>query len=884
MVAPTLLEWLRRLAGSFRRGRRDEDLQEELRLHLELATEAEGARGARRAGGVAQAMDRLRDQRGVALIDELRADLAFGWRQLTRHRAASLSAILSLGLAMGGMMAAFRLVDAVLLRPLPVADPANLFVVTSTYRSVDDQPEVRDDSDYPTYVRYVDAVGDRASLLVIGSAARQQIAFAAQEPEPVVGQLLSGSAFATLGLQPALGRLLSPADDAKPGATAVAVVAYDYWTRRMGGDPSVIGRTFGSSFGTLEIVGVAPKGFTGTEPGLVTDVFMPAKLNAAALSSPGWSWFKIWLRPRAGVDPREVQSLLQASFRADHLERVKRFPADTPQSRIDAYLNEQLLLQPAGAGVSALQKSFRRPLWIVASLAALLVLIACANVANLLLARSMTRRVELALRVSIGASRRRLVQLMLVESALLALAASAIGVLFATWAAPLIVSMLAPSERPVRLVLDLDWRTLAAGVIITLSATMLLGVLPALRASSVRPVGALKDTRAGHGHRRITDAIVAGQMALCVFLLFGAALFVGTLNRLQQKPLGFDAGGVMHAVVEARQPLDGAAWQRIADSVRALPQIESVALAGWAPLTGNRWRSSVTVAGTPSPSDAPNWVNVGPDYFATMRTRLVEGREFVAHDVPPQKNRDRIVPGVAIVNHAFARAYFGGASPIGRRVIVDASAAPMEIVGMAEDAVYFNVRETMHPAVFIPFGARNSATLLVRAGMADLRATLARQIAGVLPGARVREVEPLDAYVTQQMVRERLLATLSTFFASLALVLSAIGLYGILNYAVTRERRQIGLRMALGATAGHLVSLITTRVVVLLCVGAAVGLVNGFVLGRACEALLFQIAPTDGVAIAPPMLALVAAALLAAFPPAFRAVRVDPVAALKIED
>jgi predicted permease len=683
-----------------------------------------------------------------------------------------------------------------------------------------------------------------------------------------------------------LRRLLSPADDAKPGASPVAVVAYDYWMRRFGGDPSVIGRTFRSDFGTLEIVGVAPNGFTGTEPGLITDVFMPAKLNAEALNTPGWSWFRIWLRPGVGVDAREVQSLLQASFRAEHLERVKRFPADTPNSRIEAYLSEQLLLQPAGAGVSVLQKSFRRPLWIVASLAALLLLIACANVANLLLARSTTRRVELALRVSIGASRQRLVQLMLVESALLALAACAIGVLFATWAAPFIVSLLAPVERPVKLVLAFDWRTLAAGVIITLSATMLLGVLPALRASNVRPVrGALKESRASRGHRRVTDAIVAGQMALCVFLLFGAALFVGTLGRLQNKPLGFDAGGVMHAIVEGRQRLDGAAWQQIADSVRALPRIESVALAAWAPLTGNRWRSSVTVPGIQSPSAAPNWVNVGPGYFAAMRTRLIEGREFVAHDVPPQNNGGRIVPGVAIVNRAFARAYFGGASPIGRRVIVDSSAAPLEIVGRAEDAVYFNVRETMHPAVFVPFGPRHSATLLVRtAATVGLRAALVQEISNLSPGLRVREVEPLDAYVTQQMVRERLLATLSTFFASLALILSAIGLYGILNYAVTRERRQIGLRMALGATASHVVALITARVVVLLCAGAAAGLASGFVLGRASEALLFHIAPTDIGAIAPPILALVAAALLAALPPALRAVRVDPMEALKLED
>jgi putative ABC transport system permease protein len=893
----TLREFLQRLLGSVRSTRTDADLQDELRAHLELAAEREAQRGhppaerVRRArvrvGGVAQAMDSLRDQRGLPWLDALRADVVFGWRQITRHRVASLAAVLSLGLAMGAALAAFRLVDAVLLRPLPVSDPSRLFVITKSFLDADRRRDLRDDFDYPTYRRYVTRTDRAADLMLLGMAVRRRVVIGSGEAETAVQQFVSGNAFATLGLQPAMGRLLGAGDDVVPDGHPVAVITHEYWQRRFGGDAEIIGRTFRMAGRVYTIVGVTSRGFSGTEPGAITDVFVPSMMNAEALNMHGWTWFRIWLRPKANVDPADAQAVLQAGFRADQAERAKDIEPDTPKARIDAFWSEQLAFLPAGSGASRLQKVFRQPLWILAALGALLVLVACANVANLLLARAMSRKVEMALRLSIGAARGRLIQLLLVESALLAILAATAGGLFASWAAPFIVTMLAPAERPVRLVLDLDWRTLITGATLTIAVTMLFGLTPALRASSAPLLDTLKEVRGQRAHRRLADALVAVQAAFCVFLLFGASLFVGTLQRLQDRPLGFTPDNLLHVSVESPRTHPREAWAQLAASIRGLPQVESVAVAGWAPLTGNRWRYAVTIPGRPPQENSPNWVSVLPGYLGTMRIPLVAGRDFRIGDRGPgQDDAGRPIPGVAIVNETFARVYFDGRNPVGRFVTVKSLNAPMEIVGMTADAVYFSVREASHPAVFVPFEPeRSGATVLVRTQGAalDLPRVLTREIPRLVPDMQVHEMAPFSSIVTQQMIRERLLAALSTFFAAVALVLAVVGMYGVLNYAVTREQREIGLRMALGARPGHVVTLVTTRLARMVVLGAVAGLGVGLGLGQFVRTLLFEMQASDPAALAPPIIALAAAALLAVLPPAIRAVRTDPARTIRTE-
>jgi putative ABC transport system permease protein len=894
-----LREWIHRLFGSLRQGRRDKELEQELQLHLELAAEHARKRGhspddARRAariqlGNVSQAMEDLRDQRGLPWLDALTSDVRFGWRQLNKHRAVSLAAILSLGLAIGATTAAFRLVDAVLLRPLPVADPGRLFVVAFTEHDPQNRLETRDDFDYPTYRQYTNVIGDRADLLVIGTTARQDIIVGNSEPEKAFRQFLSGNVFPSFGLRPALGRLLVPADDAAPGSHPVAVLSYDYWTRRFGRDPQAVGQSLRLGPQAYEVIGVAPRGFIGTEPGRMADVFVPATMNVQALNSPGWSWFRLWVRPKPGVAPSEIQQLLQTAFTEEHQQRAKTLPGETPRDSIDAYLKERIELLPAGSGASGMQTTFRRPLMILGGLVVLVLLIACANVANLLIAQAMTRGREMALRVSIGADRWRLIRLLLIESALLAVLATIVGTIFGWWSAPFIISMLAPAEDPVRMVLDPDWRALAFAIALTTVVTGLFGLAPAVRASSFTPITALKGGSDPRGHRRLMDALIGAQMAFCVFVLFIAALFVATFTRLLNQPLGFSHDHALVIDTEARgRPEPTESWMQIVDNLRQVPGVQAAAIASWALLSENRWSGTIFIPGRPPETRPAYFLETAPGFFDAMQIGMVQGRDFRSGDPAPQVDQqNQPIAGLAIVNEAFARVYFDGQNPVGQKVSIrprNIVYAPVEIVGLVRDAAYFAVREPMRPTLYVPLGPRNNASLIVRTSGDPLMlaATLRQQIATLRPDLRI-QVGRMSGLVSRQMLRERLLATLSSFFAVVALLLASIGLYGVLNYGVVQRRREIGVRMALGARAVHVARGVTREMVLIVTVGAVIGLAGGLGFGRVVERLLFQVRAVDPLVVLAPLCALAAAAAVAALPPILRAVRIDPAQTLRAE-
>src|SRR6266511_1754861 len=415
------MSWITHFANLFRQRRLHDELEEELASHIDEAVErSRSAAEARRAfGGALRYREQSRDLKLLPWLDALASDVVFGWRQRNKRRAAS-----------AATTAVFRLVDAVLLRTLPVAEPERLSFLTTRLIDREGRPDYRDDFDYPTFRKYRDLVADRADLMVVGIAARQDAMFpSSDEPEKIKRQFVSGNVFGVFGLQPALGRLLTPHDDATPGAHPVAVLTYEFWTRRFSRDPNVVGKNFRIGNDRFEIVGVAPKGFIGTEPGELTDVFVPAMMNAQAINSPGWSWFRIWMRPKPGWTPEQVRQPLQAEFLRDHEERVKSFDADTPRQVIDRYMSQILALMPAAEGASDLQKQYRRPLLILGVLVALVLLVASVNVGNLQTAQAAARAREMALRVSIGAGRWRLIQLVLVESALHAGLASALGAL-----------------------------------------------------------------------------------------------------------------------------------------------------------------------------------------------------------------------------------------------------------------------------------------------------------------------------------------------------------------------------------------------------------------------------------------------------------------------
>jgi putative ABC transport system permease protein len=882
------MSWIGRFTNLLRRGRLDRELEEELASHIEQAIEqGRSPEEARRAfGSTLRHRETSRDIKLLPWLDALSSDIVFAWRQLHKHRTASAAAILSLALAIGATTAAFRLVDAVLLRPLPVSDPHRLYDLAVAFVDREGRPDYRDDQDYPTFRKFRRAVEGKAALILASGGYQEDLTIGASgEIERPFREYVSGNFFPELGLQPALGRLLTPNDDVAPGGHPVAVIGYDYWTRRFGRDTNVIGKTFRFAGTVYQIVGVAARGFTSVEPGVMTDLYIPASMRGDALNSPGWSWFRILVRPKPGVPLEQIRQPLQAALMNDLQGRVQSWSPDTPKQAVVNFLHQSVLLLPASAGASNLQKQFRQPLTILVVLVVLVLLVACANVGNLLSAQAVARAREMALRVSIGAGRTRLVQMLLVESMLLAASASTLGALFSWWSAPLVVSMLASAEQPVRLALDADWRAVGFGVGLTVVVSLLFGLMPALRSSAVEPVHVLRGAQEPHARRGVMKLLVAAQVAFSVLVLFVAGLFVTTLNRLTNHPLGFSPDHLLYVHVErpaSKEPAD--IWRQVSGRI---PGVQSVALAGWTVMSGNHWTVNVETPG--HTEEKPSYcLDVSPGFFETMRIAMIDGREFRAGDIAPANTgRGDPAAGVGIVNEALARVYFDGQNPVGRtvRLHMGKEAAPMTIVGYVRDAVYSDVRETVQPTVYVPVGVRNGGALLLRtAGEPLALATgVRREIPRIATGFSVRNVESQMALVRRQMVRERLLSTLSLFFATLALLLSGVGLYGVLNYSVTQQRKEIGIRMALGAQSIQIVQKITMSMLGLVLLGAAVGVMAGFFTGRFTQTLLFEVKVTDAQVVVTPVLLLLSAGLLAALPPAIRATRIDPAETLRGE-
>jgi predicted permease len=884
-------EWMHRLLGSLRGGRTDEDLADELRAHEALAADDAHARQApdasrrlRSRRTVDSALESLRDQRGLPWLDALKSDAIFGWRQILRHRTASTIAVLSLGLSIGATATAFRLTDAILLRSLPVADPDSLYFAQLTFVESSD---TREDFDYPSYREFRDLLNDKADVMVLGSSHPVDASVEHGLSERFLLQYVSGNVFPQFGLNPAAGRLLGPADDDKPGAHPVAVLSHNCWTQRFARDPRVVGSTIVINGDPFEVVGVAPSGFIGTEPGLVPDVFVPATMNTEALDAHGWSWFSLWLRPRPGVEPDTVRQMMQAAFDRGQRARVRDFSSDTPKAAIDRFLAQRIRLQPAGHGVSPIQKHLATPLAILMALVLLVLMMACATVGNLLTGQAVARAREMALRVSIGAGRARLMQLVMVESAMLALAASALGAAIAAWAAPAVVGMIHPIEIPIYLVFGFDWHTAAFGVGLAVFVTALFGFTPALRASSVTPMLALKGGETIRS-RRVIKTLLVLQMTLCAFVLFAAGLFRATFDRLSSQSFGLSYDHVLAVAAESRDTTHRAQrWQMVAEAARHLPGVESTAVAGWPLISSNRWTSTISGGDGGVEPREEQILGVSSGFFGTLRIPMIEGRDFREGDAAPALDEaERPVPGVGIVNESFVRRYFKGRSIVGRQVLMRRSKetdAPLTIVGVVRDTAYRHVREPMKPIVFVPMTGIGSGTMFVRTAGDPLALgpTIGRLFAREWPDARLRMIRPATDFIETQMVVERLLARLTSWFAMLALLLAGIGLYGVVNDAVIQRRREIGVRMALGARAPDIVRHVTMGALVLVVVGLVLGLGSGVAFGRVVGSLLFQVTPTEFGPLATPLAILAAVFTLASLSPSIRAVRTNPTETLR---
>lgn len=492
----------------------------------------------------------------------------------------------------------------------------------------------------------------------------------------------------------------------------------------------------------------------------------------------------------------------------------------------------------------------------------------------------------MALRVSIGAGRGRLVQLVLVESACLASLASALGGLFAWWAAPFVVRMISTPGKPIQLLLPADSRVFAFGLLVTATVILLFGLAPALRASGVKPASALKGGEGPHAQRRLMHGLIAVQVAFCFLILFVAGLFVVTFDRLSNRPMGFSADRLLVLNVVLSRPQAAVVWDEVADRLRGVPGVETVAIAGWAVFTADSMNNFISLHGEAPGPVLTYFLNVSVDWRETMRLRLIAGRDFRPAD---------LTPGAALVNETFARKYFNGENPVGKSFLRTRTSVPYRIVGLVADAPYRSIREPILPVAYVPFrqfdsagapGSYGHASFIIRTAGANplaLAQTMRLEVARARSDFRVSSIDTQEQLNRAQTLRERLLAMLAMFFGCVALLLAAIGLYGVLDYSVLQRRREIGIRLAIGAPASGIARLVTIEVFSMVVIGAIAGLALGFWSIRYVEALLYQVKATDVSMLALPSLILFAAAFLAAVPAAIRAVRIDPVAMLRAE-
>jgi predicted permease len=594
-----------------------------------------------------------------------------------------------------------------------------------------------------------------------------------------------------------------------------------------------------------------------------------------------WVWHRTLALLNPGVPVEPLRAKLNATSRAWEENRAKGFVGMTKQN-IDRFLDQTVVLESAAAGASGLQQDYRRSLIALAVLVALVLLIACANVANLMTVQAAARAREMALRVSIGAGRARLVQLVLVESAMLATLAAIAGGVFAWWSAPFVASRINPPDNPVRLSLPADWHVLGFGLALTFAVTLLFGLAPALRASAVKPASVLKGGQDPHARRRMMHALVAAQVAFCFLVLFVAGLFAATFQRLSHRDIGFSPERILTLDTVAQRAAAPIVWDQIADRLRAVPGVEKVSLSEWPLLNTRGWNGFVSVNGAPPGPVLAYFLKISPGFIDVMKMHLLEGRDF---------REGETSPGAAIVNQTFVREFFRGTSPVGQ--MFAKGSARYQVVGVVRDAPYDNLRETPRPVAYVPFhliGANGApipvgeGNFVVRTSSANplaLVSTLRREIPDARPDFRVSNIRTQQELIDRQTIRERLLAMLALFFAGVALLLAGIGLYGVLDYSVLQRRREIGIRVAIGAQAADIAGRVTSEVFAMTLTGALAGVVLGMVSVRYIESLLYQVDAASLAMLILPGLIILAAALLAALPAVIRALRIDPVSMLR---
>ena len=890
---------LHRLLGLFQKGKLDHELDDEIKSHLEMQIEDNVRRGmsleeatyaARRSfGGVDQIKESYRDRRGIPVVETTLQDLRFAIRVLRRSPVYTTVVVLTLAIGIGANTAIFSLVDAVLIKLLPVNNPEQLVAIeTFTQRGE------RNNFSYPLFEQLRDrtqtfkgvfaAIDGTKNTEMIGPAANAQ-------PLPVEVQLVSGEYFPVLGVNAIAGRTLTIEDNQVPGAHPVAVVNYTFWRNKLGGDHSIVGKSITLKSQPFTIVGVTPPDFFGESVGRAPDIWVPLMMqpkfdrDESYLGFPNMGWLRVMARLDPGVSPQQAQAAL-----AVWLSQIQ---SDQSELGRNARRLRNVEVVPGSKGLSETRNKFSKQLWILTVVVGLLLLIACANVANLLLVRASVRAKEVAVRLAIGASRWRLIRQFLTESLLLAFAGAALGLILASWGSRLLLLMASEGARPIPIDVSLNLRILGFTMLLAVITAVLFGLTPALSATRQDVNTALKVNTVANPGLPLSRLLVVIQVALSLLLITGASLFVQTLRNLRDRNLGFDAAKVLQVRIDAQsagykdeQLPDLSA--RLLDSIKSVPGVVSASTSDSGFRTGNSRTCCVAVEGYTFSANEDRQIQtsrVAPGYFKSIALPMLLGREFEPQDLNPQK-KPGTFPKVAIINEAMARRYFGNANPVGKHFgwgDPPAVKYDTEIIGVAANAVYGNLREEKSSLIYYP-GDRGQLLVVRAAGAPDAIVTSIRnEIRAVDKNLVISGIKTIPQLIDQSLRLEALLAKLSSFFGVLALLLASIGLYGVMAYAVVRRTKEIGIRMALGAQPATVRWMVLRETLRLVIIGVVIGVPTALAATRFISGLLYGLTPTDPISVSVAVITLVVSAILAGFLPARTASRVDPLVALKYE-
>ena len=910
-----MTSFFRKLKWLMRRQGREAELQEELQFHLDeeagerqaegLATE-EARRAARRElGNVALVQEDTRAAWTWTFWEQLVQDMRYGLRTIAANKTFSAMAILSLALGIGANTAIFSFMDSILLRALPVPDPRSLAILSWHTPRPEMHGSNRHDEDYDDpHGGYIGGIfsypafellrkNDAIFSTVFGyqGAGSLNVAFRGQA-ELASTEYVSGDYFRGLGTPPAAGRLIAPDDD-RTSAQATAVVSYALSQRRFGGPENAPGQSILINNLPFTVIGVTPPEFFGADPDTHPDIYVPMHANlllqsreysAATYLDPNYDFVVPMARLRPGVTAMQAQAALAGPFSEwARTADAKRRPEDV----------RTLVVREGAGGLDGLRRTYSKPLYTLLTLVGLILSLACANIANLLLARAATRKREIALRLSLGAGRLRIIRQLLTESVLLAVLGGALGVAFAIWGIRFLTLLLANGREHFTLRAELNWHVLAVVVGLSLVTGVLFGLAPALQSTRLDFMPALKESRTGdargHGFRRfgLSRVLMVSQIAVTLLILVAAGLFLRTLSNLESIQLGFNRENVLTFQLNARQaghndPEIVAFYDDLRTQFSAIPGVRAASLSNHALIGMGTSGTMIGVAGAEPKSGSI--LTIGASFFTTMQIPMRLGREI--------DERDRLgSPMVAVVNEEFVRISLADRNPLGQRLELwhGCPKCDIEIVGVSANSLYGKLKGTPPPTVYLPF-AQGGWPLQQMVYELRTAGNPLRYIPAVREIIRraddrvpLSEVKTQSAWIDQTINQEIVFARLCTAFAILALAIASVGLYGTMSYTVARRTGEIGIRMALGAQRGRVVWMILREVFVLAAVGLAISLPATVVASRVVESFLFRMKPTDPLALAGSVVTLVSAALLAGYLPARSASRIDPMVAIRDE-